>query len=111
MVAQVNRFAILLLPLIFILLPLPGAYAWQMRRRVFRHYHAIRAIDMEARETASPERLRELETQLDKIDAEVAQMTLPPPYRDRAYTAQLHIELVRQRVESRLLRLADAARN
>ncbi|MGC9418078.1 MAG: TAXI family TRAP transporter solute-binding subunit [Rhodovulum sp.] len=108
-VAQINRFAILLLPLLFIAVPLiralPGVYAWQMRRRVFRYYRAIRAIDIEAREAKLPDRLAELIRTLDDIDADIARLTVPPPYRDRAYTAQIHINLVRQRIEARLHRL------
>ncbi|ARE42132.1 TRAP-type uncharacterized transport system, periplasmic component [Rhodovulum sp. P5] len=111
-VAQINRFAILLLPLVFIVVPLlrtlPGVYGWQMRRRVFRHYPAIRAIDMQARTARSVEELKDLEAQLERIDVDVARLTLPPPYRDRAYTAQLHIDLVRQRIEMRMDRLKAA---
>ncbi|TCP44024.1 hypothetical protein [Rhodovulum marinum] len=112
-VAQVNRFAILLLPLVFIAVPLiralPGLYAWQMRRRVFRYYRAIREIDMDARAAASHDRLEALVQALDGIDAELARLSLPPPYRDRAYTAQIHINLVRQRIEARLDRMAPRA--
>ncbi|MEX5727489.1 hypothetical protein Ga0609869_000842 [Rhodovulum iodosum] len=107
-VAQVNRFAILLLPILFILLPLvralPGVYSWRMRRRVFRYYPMIRAIDMAARKATEAETLTELERRLEAIDEDVAEMTLPPPYRDRAYTARLHIDLVRQRIDSKLQR-------
>ena len=104
-VAQVARFAILLLPVLFILLPLlralPGLYVWRMRRRVFRHYAAIRAIDEEAAATRDPARLEVLARRLEELDREIAALRLPLPYRDLAYTARLHIDLLRKRLDER----------
>ena len=104
-VAQIARFAILLLPVLFVLLPLlralPGLYVWRMRRRVFRHYATIRAIDEEAAGTDDPERLRGLAERLEGIDREIAAVRLPLPYREFAYTARLHIDLLRKRLAER----------
>lgn len=104
-VAQVARFAILLLPVLFVLLPLiralPGLYIWRMRRRVFRHYAAIRAIDEEARATDDPARLAALAERLEGLDREIAALSLPLPYRELAYTARLHIDLLRKRLTER----------
>jgi hypothetical protein len=104
-VAQVARFAILLVPVFLILLPLiralPGLYVWRMRRRVFRHYAAIRTIDEEVASTRDPARLAALEARLDEIEREVAGASLPLPYRELAYTARLHIELLRRRIAER----------
>lgn len=101
-VAQINRFVVLLLPVLFLLIPvmrmLPGIYAWRMKSRVYRHYNDIRSIDAELNDGLSAERLRELDRKLTEIDAGIARLKLPLPYRDYAYTARLHVELVRKRI-------------
>lgn len=103
-VAQINRVAILLLPILFLLLPLfrlaPGLYGWQMRRRVFRHYQDITAIDHAVPEADSAT-LGRLSQQLDDIDQDLARLKLPLPYRDMAYTARLHLELLKRRINER----------
>ena len=100
-VAQISRFAILLLPILFLMLPilriLPGLYAWRMRHRVFRHYADISEIEEEAK-TAEPARLKVLRDRLDAIDGEIAGLNLPLPYRQVAYTARLHIDLLREKM-------------
>lgn len=104
-VAQISRFAILLLPIVFLLLPLlrtlPGLYKWSIRNRVFRHYVRIREIDEAASETQDPQQLRELQSELADLDREIANLKLPLPYRGYAYDARLHIDLLRKRIANR----------
>ncbi|MEM9737220.1 MAG: TAXI family TRAP transporter solute-binding subunit, partial [Pseudomonadota bacterium] len=104
-VAQINRFAILLLPILFLLIPvlrvLPGLYAWRMRSRVWRHYQEIREIDRTVMDSRDPEALDSMRTRLDAIDAEIASLALPLAYRDYAYQARLHIDLLRGRIAER----------
>ena len=105
-VAQISRFAILLLPIVFLLLPflrtLPGLYKWSIRNRVFRHYTRIREIDEAAADTEDPQKLRALESELAGLDREIASLKLPLTYRGFAYDARLHIDLLRKRVANRL---------
>lgn len=101
-VAQISRFAILLLPIVFLLLPflraLPGLYKWSVRSRVFRHYARIREIDEAAADTDDPEQLRALDAELADLDREIAHLKLPLPHRGYAYDARLHIDLLRKRI-------------
>ncbi|TFL16790.1 hypothetical protein [Jannaschia formosa] len=103
MVAQIERLAILLLPIVFLLLPLlralPGLYAWGIRSRVFRHYARIREIDAEVAECSDPARLAALDAELVGLDRQIAGLKLPLAYRDAAYDARLHVELLRRRIE------------
>ena len=103
-VAQINRFAILLLPIIFLLLPLlralPGLYAFRVRSRVFRHYARIRQIEADAARTRDAAHLEELRTELREIDGEIARLKLPLAYRDYAYNARLHIDLLLSRISA-----------
>ncbi|MEO0911744.1 MAG: hypothetical protein AAFY59_01955 [Pseudomonadota bacterium] len=104
--AQINRVLILALPILFLLFPLlralPGLYRWRMRARVWRHYSVIREIDAEARDGADAARLQRLDAKLEDLDGELANLELPLAYRDYAYTARLHIDLIRKRIHERL---------
>ncbi len=105
-VAQISRFAILLLPILFIVVPLlralPGLYVWRQRRRVFRHYADIRSIDQQVARSSLPAELERLAKRLDSIEDHIARLNLPLPYREYAYTARLHIDLIRKRIAERL---------
>ena len=113
-VAQIGRVAILVLPVLFIILPLirllPDLYSWQMRSRVYRHYVRIREIDLAVHLAASEAEMDKLETQLNDADFEVAKLNLPASFRDRAYSARLHIDLVRRRIEQRRAEFSEHAR-
>lgn len=104
--AQLNRVVILLLPVIFILLPLlqalPGIFAYLMGRRVWQYYPAIRDLEAALKRQNAPEDLVRMQTELAAIDARLAQMKLPAPYRSDAYNARIHIDLVQGRIRTRL---------
>ncbi|MEM6906643.1 MAG: C4-dicarboxylate ABC transporter substrate-binding protein, partial [Pseudomonadota bacterium] len=87
--------------LIPVLRVLPGLYAWRMRSRVWRHYQEIREIDRTVMDSRDPEALDRMRTKLDAIDAEIASLALPLAYRDYAYQARLHIDLLRGRIAER----------
>ncbi len=100
MSAQVSRFALLLVPIIVLLLPLfrllPGVYAWRMHSRVYRRYPELKDIEREAESDLPPERLRELLDRLERINSEARSIRVPPRYREYAYTLRIHIDLVRR---------------
>ncbi len=108
MSAQVSRFALLLVPVVVLLLPLfrllPGVYAWRMHSRVYRRYPELKAIEREADSDVPPERLRELLDRLERIDAEARSVRVPPRYREYAYTLRMHIDLVRRNLLEQMQR-------
>ena len=105
-VAQISRVAILLLPIVFLLLPLlrvlPGLYALSIRSRVFTHYSRIREIDEEAGRTSEPETLSALRDELVRIDRRIAGLKLPLAYREYAYEARMHIDMLHRRIAAQL---------
>lgn len=106
-VAQINRFIILLVPVVVLLLPMlrivPRLYAWQMRRRIYRYYKDIKAIDAKVRDQKDPAALEALDEELTAIDRKLADLALPLPYSEYSYTARQHIDLVRKRIGDRLV--------
>jgi TRAP-type uncharacterized transport system substrate-binding protein len=110
-VAQINRVAVLLLPIIFLLLPLlralPGLYQWSMHKRIYRHYDTVLAIEAEALETDEPGHLDALVERLDGIEEETRHLKVPTRYGEYLYTLRVHLNLVRERIEKRRHGLAD----
>ena len=110
-VAQISRVLALLIPLLVLLLPLlralPGVYAWSQRRRIWRRYNAIGAVEAEVVSADAP-RLRELDAELAGLDADLSQLSLPAAYRNAAFNARMHIELVRRRIADALKEKAAA---
>jgi TRAP-type uncharacterized transport system substrate-binding protein len=104
-VAQINSFAILLVPLLVIILPLarilPGIYEWQMRARVYRRYPELREIERAAGSAIDPAEISALESRLGRIEDEVSRLSLPLRYREYAYTLRVHINLVRERLRQK----------
>lgn len=99
----IQRLLVLLVPLIAVVIPvmriLPAAYRWRIRRRVFRWYHALRAVEMEMAKNPAAGRARELLLQIDAIQDGVRRTAVPLAYSDYAYNLKLHIDLVRARLE------------
>jgi TRAP-type uncharacterized transport system substrate-binding protein len=110
-VAQINSFALLLLPVVVILFPLfrivPGLYQWRMRSRVYRHY--LDLIDIERRALAADDAaaLRRLDSRLDTIESDLVGIRLPVRFREYAYTMRLHLDVVRRRVAECLASLDE----
>lgn len=105
-VAQINRFAILLLPIIFLLLPLfkilPALLAWRMQSRVYRYYDRLHEIDLRLAEKdtkpINDEERQILANELIDIEVGLRCESLPLKYRESAYTAVQHVHLVRSRL-------------
>jgi TRAP transporter TAXI family solute receptor len=105
-VAQINRFVLLLLPMIFLLLPLfkilPALLAWRMQSRVYRYYDRLHEIDMLLSVNQQPplnehDRAK-LAEELMVIEISLRSESLPLKYREIAYTAVQHLHLVRSRI-------------
>jgi hypothetical protein len=104
-VAQFNSFALLLVPVLVILIPLmraiPGLYQWRMRSRVYRHYTDLLDIDRQAFGESSEAALDGLDRRLDAIEADLVELRLPLRFREYAYTLRVHLDLVRRRIATR----------
>lgn len=105
-VAQINRFALLLLPIIFLLLPLfkilPALLAWRMQSRVYRYYDRLHEIDLRIslcqHAPMEQEECDALSKELMDIEIGLRSESLPLKYREIAYTALQHVQLVRSRL-------------
>jgi TRAP-type uncharacterized transport system substrate-binding protein len=108
--AQLNRMLLLLLPILFILLPLlrilPAAYAYLMGWRVWQHYPEIRRIEEDLESQKDETVLAQMDDRLDELEERLSRLRLPAAYRQSSYNARIHIGLVRDRI-AQLRRTGD----
>ncbi len=99
----VDRMKIMLVPLLTILVPLikimPPTYRWQVRRKIYRWYHQLHAIDIRHPEEATAAQLAELLQRLDTIEEDVRKVRVPLSYSDELYNLRLHIGMLRNRLQ------------
>lgn len=98
----VDRLKIMLLPLITLLYPLfkllPPTYRWRMSSRINSKYKALQALD--DRIAAGTIKATESLAELDRIEAAVMRLSIPPGYADRVYGLRLHIDLLRRHLQA-----------
>jgi len=104
---MVDRLWIILLPALALLVPLariiPPLYRWRVRSRIYRWYAQLEDVEFELVEDLSPERLRELLKRLDQIESSVNHINTPLAYSDQIYSFRHAVNLIRNRVQSRLV--------
>lgn len=101
-----DRLKIMLVPLVTLLIPLfkimPPAYRWRTRKKIYRWYRELQALDIEHPEQESAQRLQDHIRQLDTIEDEVRNVTVPLSYTDELYDLRLHIRMVRNNLQGGL---------
>lgn len=104
---MVDRLWIILLPVLALLVPLtkliPPVYRWRVRSRIYRWYARLKELELELEEDPSPEKLRELLERLDQIERSVNRINTPLAYSDNLYAFRQNVNLVRHRVQARLV--------
>ncbi len=104
---MVDRLWIILLPALALLVPLtkiiPPVYRWRVRSRIYRWYARLKEVELELEDDPPPEKLRELLKRLDQIERSVNGINTPLAYSDNLYAFRQNVNLVRQRVQARLV--------
>ena len=95
----IDRMWVVLVSIIAILLPLsrvvPPLYQFRIRSRIFRWYVQLRGVEDAVGKRPVDELLRELQ----EIDNNVEQVTVPLSYADELYSLRSHIQMVRRRLQ------------
>lgn len=97
-----DRYIILLIPFVAILIPLMKSigplYRWRIRARIYRWYRYLREIDRRLDErTGSAELSTEIE-RLEQLEAELAKVEVPLSYYNELYELHLHLNYVIRRL-------------
>ncbi len=101
-----DRLKIFLLPLLTLLIPVlkaaPPIYRWRMRSKIYRWYEDLRRLEEVLRREAPETGLDTALRALDRLEREVSeQVSVPLAYMDELYHLQLHVELIRTKLERR----------
>ena len=97
-----ERLIVVVVPLLFILIPLinmlPQMLRWRVRSRIFRSYGELRMLerDVEARTGTLP--IEKWLADLDRIQWEAEHVKTPASLASEAYTLREHIVLVRRAI-------------
>ena len=97
-----DRFLIMLIPVLTLLIPLvkmtPPLIRWQIRRRIYRWYRILRQIDQHMYEGTELEVIEEDIGVLRRMEAEVAEVSVPLSYMEEFYHMRMHIAFVLERL-------------
>jgi TRAP transporter TAXI family solute receptor len=98
----IDRLKVMLVPLLTLLLPLtkimPPTLRWRARKKVYRWYRELQALDCGASASRDGKTQEMLLQKLDKLEEEVRKVSVPLSYSDELYNLRLHIGLVRDRL-------------
>jgi TRAP-type uncharacterized transport system substrate-binding protein len=109
MASFINRIIMVFVPLVLILIPglkaIPSLYRWKIKLKILRWYRALLALETDLNRTAKagrkPASDSDLISQLADIEQSVNRMKMPASFADQFYSLRLHIDYVRERLESK----------
>lgn len=100
---MMDRLKVMLIPLLGLLFPLmkiaPPTYRWRIRSKIYKWYKDLKRIETLGIEGIDKKTANELIGELERIDSESKQTSVPLSYADALYDLRLHIKLVRSHIE------------
>jgi TRAP transporter TAXI family solute receptor len=99
----VERFLVMLVPLITLLLPLgriaPPLYKWRVRRKIYRWYKDLRRVEGQAISGVSVADRSRLLAELAALEREIGRLVVPLSHSESHYNLRLHVNFVRRLLE------------
>lgn len=100
----VDRLIILVIPLLFVLIPLAKLagpiYRWRIRSRIYRWYKFLRETDQKIVGGTIQKDLETERNRLEKLEDELASVEVPLSYSDELYHLRQHVEYVSRRLKA-----------
>lgn len=94
-----ERVKVMLLPFFTLLIPLmrffPPGFRWKVRSRIYRWYRNLEEIDLKRAQVTTLDGIRSCIVELEKIEKEVGQVSVPLSYAGELYSLRIHIGYVR----------------
>lgn len=102
----VERMSVLLIPLATLLFPImklgPAIYRWSIKRRIFFWYDRLKKLEDRVRhDTAGTQRAAHAD-EIHEIEEAVSAIPVPLAFTDQFYSLRAAIDLVRQRLTTRM---------
>jgi hypothetical protein len=98
----VERFVLLVLPLILVVVPVvnyfPEFLRWRVRSRVYRWYGELALLERDVQSHAAPYPVAQWLQDLDRIERAVEDIKVPTNLASEAYTLREHVAMVRRAV-------------
>jgi hypothetical protein len=99
-----NRFLVVFVPTVIVLFPvlrfIPALYRWRIRRRIYRWYRELLALERDMMAQSSPDLREALLGRIDQIEMEVNKMNVPASFADQFYVLRVHIVFVHEQLKS-----------
>lgn len=99
-----DRYIILLIPLIVVMIPLLKAvgpiYQWRIRARIYRWYKHLREIDRRLHAGSLPDELGSEIERLELLEDELAAVEVPLSYSNELYELHMHLRYVIERLRA-----------
>jgi TRAP-type uncharacterized transport system substrate-binding protein len=100
--AFVERFVIIVVPLLVVLLPmlnyLPQFLRWRVRSNIFRWYGELTVLEHEVQSLQGELPIKRWLADLDRIQRAAERVSMPESFAAEVYTLREHIDLVRRAV-------------
>ena len=99
-----DRYIILLIPLIVVMIPLFKAigpiYQWRIRARIYRWYKYLREIDRKLHAGSLPHELQSEIERLEHLEDELATVEVPLSYSHELYELHMHLRYMIERLHA-----------
>lgn len=99
---MIDRLAVMVVPLIAFMVPMfrfmPAVYRWRSRSRIYRWYKELRPLEALVQGGIDADEAKSLLEDLDRIEFEARNLSVPWGYVDELYQLRTHINLVRNEV-------------
>jgi TRAP transporter TAXI family solute receptor len=104
----VSRLWVLLLPLLTLAIPLvrlaPVFFRWRTRSKIYRWYKRVRRLDEIVADPAADRlALQAARNEVSDLDARISEVNVPLSYMDEFYELRMHLQLVGDRLDRRLV--------
>lgn len=97
-----DRVLVMLVPIVVVLIPgirlVPTLYGWRVRRRIYRRYGEVMALERAALGTLGADDRASLLDRLNQIEKAVINGKIPGAFADETYILRQHIKFVRERL-------------
>ncbi|OWJ94025.1 C4-dicarboxylate ABC transporter substrate-binding protein [Pseudomonas sp. A46] len=109
-----DRYIILLIPLIVIMIPLSKAvgpiYRWRIRARIYRWYKHLREIERKLDGDTPPDQLATEIDNLEQLEQRLVRVEVPLSYSNELYDLHVHLRYVIERLQALQRRQAAGER-
>ena len=100
----VDRAKVMLIPLVMLLMPLvraaPPLVRWRTRRKIYRWYAALRAIDENLAAGLSGTQIDAEKARLREIEQQIQHVDVPLSYMKDFYHLRLHLTMLQEKLDN-----------